>query len=225
MIPSLCFSAIIVLADPLLSGALSDALRHHSPQSDVMTAKSLTEMQVLYSQASHKEWVVITESSLLHDLPQHDPGPASGEFGTDQVGLVVLCNRFTPIDAEEFSRRCGNRWALLSRTTCTVERLVVAVDTVRNGLALIDPNLHLPHNNGGGHLDAREQECLALVAQGLSNQSVAKHLFVSEKTVERALRSCYRKLGLISATSDINPRVAAALHYHGIDHTAAGKVT
>lgn len=54
---------------------------------------------------------------------------------------------------------------------------------------------------GGGErlpLSAREQEVLALVAQGLSNKEVAARLFLSEHTVKRHLANILTRLGLPS---------------------------
>jgi DNA-binding NarL/FixJ family response regulator len=58
-----------------------------------------------------------------------------------------------------------------------------------------------------GPLTARENEILALVAQGLSNRAIADRLFISEKTVGRHLANVYLKLSVSS-------RTAAAAWWH-----------
>ena len=47
-------------------------------------------------------------------------------------------------------------------------------------------------------LTARELEVLKLVAQGSSNQDIARHLVLSEHTVHRHLANILRKLNLSS---------------------------
>ena len=44
-------------------------------------------------------------------------------------------------------------------------------------------------------LSVREREVLLLAAKGLSSKEVAKHLFISERTVQTHLASIYDKLG------------------------------
>jgi DNA-binding CsgD family transcriptional regulator len=53
-----------------------------------------------------------------------------------------------------------------------------------------------PHEDVPSSLSGREAEVLALVAQGLTNAQVAGRLYLSPHTVNRHLRSIYRKLGV-----------------------------
>ncbi len=62
-------------------------------------------------------------------------------------------------------------------------------------------------------LTAREQEVLALVATGLTDQQVAERLFLSPRTVGKHLQSIYRKL-------DVTSRSAATRF--ALDHGLAG---
>ncbi len=59
-------------------------------------------------------------------------------------------------------------------------------------------------------LTAREQEVLALMAEGRSNQAIASALFVSEKAVAKHTNSIFAKLDLPVAEDD-NRRVRAVL--------------
>ena len=77
-------------------------------------------------------------------------------------------------------------------------------------------------------LTAREQEVLALVAQGLSNGQIAESLVIAEDTVRNHLRAIYGKLG-VDATG-ISARIAAGLRgnmlrYVGPDVSRAGAIT
>ena len=49
-------------------------------------------------------------------------------------------------------------------------------------------------------LTARELEILGLVAEGASNSSIARQLWVTEQTVKFHLSNVYRKLGVANRT-------------------------
>jgi DNA-binding CsgD family transcriptional regulator len=59
-------------------------------------------------------------------------------------------------------------------------------------------------------LTAREQEVLALVAEGLSNREIAGRLFIANKTVSVHVSNILAKLGVSSRT-----QAAAHAHHHG----------
>ena len=62
-------------------------------------------------------------------------------------------------------------------------------------------------------LSNRESDVLELVADGLSNEGIAKRLFISTKTVESVLSSVFLKLGLAEGGRDGNRRVKAAMYF------------
>jgi DNA-binding NarL/FixJ family response regulator len=53
---------------------------------------------------------------------------------------------------------------------------------------------------GGEDLTAREREILTLVAEGLTNATIGKQLWVTEQTVKFHLSNIYRKLGVSNRT-------------------------
>lgn len=61
-------------------------------------------------------------------------------------------------------------------------------------------------------LSPRENDVLALMAQGLSNAAIADRLCLSVKTVEPAISSIFRKLGLHDEPAS-NRRVLAVVQY------------
>jgi len=65
-------------------------------------------------------------------------------------------------------------------------------------------------------LTARETEVLEHVAAGMTNDMIARELFVSVRTVERHLGNMYRKLGLHgkSGRAAIAARAASLIHTH-----------
>ncbi len=63
-------------------------------------------------------------------------------------------------------------------------------------------------------LTAREQELLALIVTGSSNQEIAKHLSLAQRTVEFHLTNIYRKLNVRSR--------AGAVRYALLHHDCGG---
>ena len=56
----------------------------------------------------------------------------------------------------------------------------------------------------GAPLTAREQQVLALVGEGCSNRAAARHLGVSQRTVEKHLEHAYLKLGVQNRTAAVH---------------------
>jgi DNA-binding NarL/FixJ family response regulator len=94
-------------------------------------------------------------------------------------------------------------------------------DTVRRiarGGSVIDPEVvaQLLRRHGEDSplagLTNREQDILALMAQGRSNRAICERLFLSPKTVETHVGAIFTKLGLLPAADD-HRRVLAVLTY------------
>jgi DNA-binding NarL/FixJ family response regulator len=61
-------------------------------------------------------------------------------------------------------------------------------------------------------LTAREQEVLALMAEGRSNAGIGHHLWITEGTIEKHVRSILTKLNL-PETGDDHRRVLAVITF------------
>jgi DNA-binding NarL/FixJ family response regulator len=96
--------------------------------------------------------------------------------------------------------------------------LIDAVHRVCHGQTVIDPAVvgellaRQRRSDPLASLSAREHEVLALVAQGLSNRAIARHLHVTDRTVEAHIASTFGKLGL-SESPDQHRRVLAVLAF------------
>lgn len=71
-------------------------------------------------------------------------------------------------------------------------------------------------------LSEKELQILSLVARGYSNWAIAKELKVSEKSMEAKLTSIYEKLRQQTDAKQVNSRVAAALHFYGLNYAGGG---
>lgn len=57
--------------------------------------------------------------------------------------------------------------------------------------------------HGYAGLSEREEQVLALIAQGLTNQEIADRVFVSINSVKTYIRSAYRKIGVTSRSQAV----------------------
>ena len=93
-----------------------------------------------------------------------------------------------------------------------------AVRRVAGGGTVMDPEVIaqlLDHNSADGALatlSARENEALALIAEGRSNAAIAQRLVITESAVAKHIASIFLKLNL-QPSDDDNRRVLAVLAY------------
>lgn len=62
-------------------------------------------------------------------------------------------------------------------------------------------------------LTPRENECLALMATGMSNGAIGTQLSLARKSIDNYLHSVYSKMGILDPVGDIHCRVLAAKMY------------
>ncbi len=107
---------------------------------------------------------------------------------------------------------------LLKDRVADVEEFVAALETVGSGGTVLDPEVvdqllaRGRRNESLTSLTPREREVLALVAEGRTNQAVAKELFITGGAVEKHVKSIFGKLGLAQSETD-HRRVLAVLAY------------
>ena len=107
---------------------------------------------------------------------------------------------------------------LLKDRVADVADFVAAVRQVAGGGTVLDPEVvaqlvtRRRRDDRLTNLTAREQEVLALMAEGRSNRAIADRLFVGEGTVEKHVTSIFAKLGLDETDRD-HRRVLAVLTY------------
>jgi DNA-binding NarL/FixJ family response regulator len=100
------------------------------------------------------------------------------------------------------------------------ERADTARDYVRPGHLAVQPSLTAayangrttPHRDPLRRLTGRQQEVLALIAEGYSNNAIARFLSITERAVVRHISNIYDQLDL-PVSDDEHRRVRAVLCY------------
>jgi DNA-binding NarL/FixJ family response regulator len=136
-----------------------------------------------------------------------------------RLGLLILSHHIETQHAVELVRSgTGGIGYLLKERVTDPAAFVAAVRDVAAGGTAIDPEVvsvllgRHRRTDPLAALTEREREVLARMAEGRSNQAIARHLVVSLKTVESHVGHVFRKLGL-DDESDRHRRVAAVLAY------------
>lgn len=141
------------------------------------------------------------------------------------VAVLVLSQYVEERYASELIayRREGLGYLLKDRVA-DVDQFLESVQTVGSGGTVLDPEVltqilvRSRRREDMELLPPREREVLSLMAQGLSNASIATNLYLTESAVEKHIGSIFAKLGVTSETG--NRRVLAVLKYLGYsDHS------
>lgn len=137
------------------------------------------------------------------------------------VGVVVLSQYAEPLYATKLleSGSDGRAYLLKERVTDRGE-LSRALREVAEGRSVVDAQIvevllevrRRREESGLDTLTSREQEILALIAEGWSNEAIASRLFITKRAVERHINSIFWKLELGDSV-DVSRRVRAALLY------------
>jgi DNA-binding NarL/FixJ family response regulator len=135
------------------------------------------------------------------------------------TGVLVLSQHVESRFAVELVSAEGGFGYLLKDRVLDVGEFLDAAERVSRGGSALDPEvvkqLLTPPQQGDdslADLTPREREVLALVAEGRTNASIAKQLWLTEKTVETHVRSILGKLDL-PQDGDTHRRVLAVVTY------------
>jgi DNA-binding NarL/FixJ family response regulator len=134
------------------------------------------------------------------------------------TGVLVLSQHVESRFAIELVSSEGGFGYLLKDRVLDVREFLDAADRVSRGGSALDPEvvrqlLAAPEvSDPLAELPPREREVLALVAEGRTNASIARELWLTEKTVETHVRSILGKLDL-PQDGDTHRRVLAVVTY------------
>jgi DNA-binding NarL/FixJ family response regulator len=138
------------------------------------------------------------------------------------LGVLVLSQFVRPSYAFELlADDASGVGYLLKDRVSDVHELADAVQRVGEGGSVLDPSVvsqlvgrRRPGNDPIDDLTERERGVLALMAEGRSNRAIAERLFITERTVEKHVKSIMMKLQ-IPSTQDDHRRILAVLAYLG----------
>jgi DNA-binding NarL/FixJ family response regulator len=137
-----------------------------------------------------------------------------------ETAVMVLSQHVQRRYATELvTARNGGVGYLLKQRVSDIERFLDDLRIVSTGGTVLDPDVisvlvarAKRSDSAIGSLTPRQQEVLALMAEGHSNAKIAEELFVSEKAVVQHTSRIYDALGL-PLDSDAHRRVLAVIRY------------
>jgi DNA-binding NarL/FixJ family response regulator len=132
-----------------------------------------------------------------------------------EVAVLLLSQHVESAGAVELIAQGGFGYLLKDRVLDVAEFLEAAERVARGGSAL-DPKVVASlvggEADGLGVLTGREREVLSLMAEGLTNNGIARRLVLTERTVEGHVRNVLMKLDL-PESDDAHRRVLAVIAY------------
>jgi serine/threonine-protein kinase PknK len=135
------------------------------------------------------------------------------------IAILVLSAHVEVEHAMELLASGRSIGYLLKSRVTDVADFLDTLERLAKGASVIDPALVQElvsthrRNDPLAVLSAREQEVLALMAEGRSNAGISRRLWVTEGTIEKHIRSIMTKLNLHDTTGDDHRRVLAALTF------------
>jgi DNA-binding NarL/FixJ family response regulator len=133
-----------------------------------------------------------------------------------ELGVLLLSQHIETQHVVDLVSRGGFGYLLKDRVLDVAEFLAAAERVAAGGSAL-DPQVVaglVARHDPLGTLTERERGVLELMAEGLTNNGIAKRLYLSERTVEAHVRHLFTKLSL-PESEDGHRRVLAVLAHLG----------
>ncbi len=154
------------------------------------------------------------------ELGNEPNGIAAGQAikqANDDTGIVVLSAHKEREYVDLVSKEYYAGWSyLLKQSVSDAGALVRAIEGSASGLVVMDPWVVSSMRPRKGSLTARltprQQEVLAMMAQGYNNAAIAGKLVLGTKSAENYINAIYQELGL-SHNGPLHPRVQAVLSY------------
>jgi DNA-binding NarL/FixJ family response regulator len=133
---------------------------------------------------------------------------ARGIFCLTEADLRLLCKCLLRVAA-------GQIWASTEQLDCLIE-LISEV-----------PSLRVVNSRGDRILTPREEQVVALVAEGFANRQIARELALSEHTIKKYLFRIFEKLGISSRVELVLYAVnnGDALHAHWLAGASGARPT
>jgi len=157
---------------------------------------------------------------LAAELVILDPAAgASGQFIRNVDARVMVCSSDCAAESVIAAIKAG-AVGYLRKDTLSVETLGAAVAAAANGTGVMEPELlgnllrGLPADTArpaAARLTDREQQVLALIAEGHPTREVAQQLCYSERTVKNVLHDAATKLNARSRSQAVAFAVRAGL--------------
>ncbi|MER6499969.1 response regulator transcription factor [Streptomyces sp. NPDC001455] len=208
---------VIAEDDPLLREGLALLLRAESLD---VVAKAGTADEALDAIDTHRPDAAILDVRMP---PTHtDEGiRAAIEARRRRPGLAVLVLSAyveQTFATELLTGGIGGIGYLLKERVGRVEEFLDALRRVVDGGTAVDPEVvaqlftRSRRDARLERLSPREEDVLALMAEGLGNSAIAERLVVTDGAIHKHIRSIFAKLDL-APTQQVDRRVAAVLHY------------
>jgi DNA-binding NarL/FixJ family response regulator len=209
----------VVLADDaaLIRGALAQLLENGGVE---VLAQVGTPAQLLAAVEEHQPEVALVDIRMPPTYT--DEGiRAALEIRQrfPEVGILLLSTHIEVEEAVElFSSAARRVGYLLKDSVSDLDELVDALTRIAEGGTVLDSRLVvelLEQRRQTDPLEAltpREREVLALMAEGRSNDGIAKTLWVTKGAVEKHIKSIFGKLDLPTTTDD-HRRVLAVVTF------------
>lgn len=151
--------------------------------------------------------VPVRADVIVYDPQRHALAALEQLSRTSPQALVLAFSWSTRPDLVDEARWHGAA-AYLSKELSAVE-VVTAIRALRaghHGRFLIQPYAPVPESSGSARLlglTEREMEIVELITAGLSNDDIAKSLFLSINSVKSYIRTAYRKIGATRRTQAV----------------------